>query len=180
MAESRAADERRRAPSATVPEGNLAQVMVDTWGHRGEYVRGDIIRLSDLDPAHYDAEHAVRMGTLRLLSEAEARPESMPHTFAVDAYGDRDPAFDAAMRYYAGIPEEQPVTITTAQGPAEPAEFAKPTLAFTGDNAPPARPVQQADDPPKEAAERAARLAGPPPPPTSEEPATRRRRAAEE
>jgi hypothetical protein len=116
--------------------GDLAVVVVDQWGHKGEFLRGDIIRLSELDSASYDAKSALDRNVIRLLTDAEvARP---PTTQSVEG-GD---TFNAAMRYHAGMLDEVPTTTTTASGPAEPAEFAKPTMAYTGDNAPAPRPIQ--------------------------------------
>lgn len=61
-------------------QDDLFEVMVDAWGHWGDsgphsggYTKGQVIRRSDPDPNHYDVEHAIRTGTLRPLTVAEAR-----------------------------------------------------------------------------------------------------------
>lgn len=132
------------APSAVRTQKDLAQVMVDQWGHRGEFIRGMIIRLADLNPAHYDLEHALSLGVIRLLSEAEARVwrNTASSTSPTNADGSLDEAHRDRSRFDAGIPTEIPETVTTAQGQPEPAEFSKPTIAFTGDNQPSPRPVR--------------------------------------
>lgn len=125
-------------PSSIKTVDHLAQVMVDQWGHRGEYVKGMIINRNDLNPAHYDWEHATqRSGALRLLTEAEAR--SQPTTTPV-GFGDDE---RAAVRYNAGIVDDAE-TVTTEQGMAEPEEFSKPTLPGPANNTPAARPVRVA------------------------------------
>lgn len=139
--EKQAAAARRRAPSAIRPEGDLAQIMVDQWGHKGEFVRGDIIKLSELNPDHYDAKHALNTGVLRMLTEAEARPESHPTTIALDFNLNPDEDHSRALRFHAGLPDDVPQTITSGQGPPEPAEFIKPTAAYSGPNDPSPRPV---------------------------------------
>lgn len=139
--------------SAGQPEGastvktqaNLHQVMVDQWGHRGEFIRGQIVNLGDLDSNHYDIEHAVRMGVLRPLTQAESRPGSLPLTTPLNDQGELDVDHQRAMQFAAGMTPEAPRTVTTAPGPAEPAEFAKPTIPFTGDNQPAGRPVVVVD-----------------------------------
>jgi hypothetical protein len=116
--------------------GDSAVVLVDQWGHRGEFLRGDIVQLSDLNPNEYDAQSALDRGVIRLLSEAEiARP---PTTHSIE--GGESSA--ASMRAAAGFSDEVPTTVTTAQGPAEPPELSKPTIAFTGTNDPAPHPVQ--------------------------------------
>jgi hypothetical protein len=132
--------QRQSAPSTLRAEGDLAQVMVDQWGHKGEFLHGQIVKLSELNPEHYDAKHALRVGALRLLTEAEAR--SLPTTNALDYNGMPDEDHARAMRFHAGIVEEQPQTVTTEQGPPEPREFAKPTIEYTGPNQEAARPVR--------------------------------------
>jgi hypothetical protein len=59
-------------------QDDLHEVMVDQWGWRAEYTKGQVIHRADLDPQHYDFEHAVRMGTLRPLTVAEARMWTPP------------------------------------------------------------------------------------------------------
>lgn len=115
------------APSAVRTQDDLAQVMVDQWGHRGEFVKNQIVRLSELNPDHYDRVHAVRSSTLRLLTEAEARvwAESVSPTSPTTDDGAFDEDNRRATRIGAGIPADVPQTITTGQGPAEPAEFSK-------------------------------------------------------
>lgn len=135
--EARAA--HRDAPSAVRTVDNEAQVMVDQWGHKGEYVRGDFVKRSDAEGHGFDFDHAVRMGTLRLLTEAEMR--SRPHTHGFDALGNADPDFERTMRFHAGMPEEMPKTVTTADSYPEPKEFAKPTLP-TVQGMPAGRPVE--------------------------------------
>lgn len=125
-------------PSAIKTVDNMAQVMVDQWGHRGEFVRGMIINRDDLDPTHYDWDHATQQsGALRLLTEAEARsqPTTTPIGFGEDER--------AAVRYNAGIVDDTE-TVTTEQGMAEPAEFSKPVLPGPKNNPPPARPIRVA------------------------------------
>lgn len=130
-------------PSTVATVDHLAQVMVDQWGHRGEYIKGDILDRGALNPAHYDWDHAVRMGVLRLLTHAEAR--SWPTTTPLDDTGGVDQDHRRAMRYAAGISPDVPRTVTTASGPPEPAEFAKPTLAGPDNNQEAARPVVVVD-----------------------------------
>lgn len=139
--EKQAAPARPRAPSSIRPEGDLATVLVDQWGHRGEFLRGDIVKLSELNPDHYDAQHALDLGVLRLLTEAEARAESHPTTTALDFNLERDEDHARALRFHAGLSEDVPQTITTGSGPAEPQEFAKPTIQYTGPEQPAARPI---------------------------------------
>lgn len=139
------AAQRPRAPSSLRAEGDLAQVTVDQWGHKGEFLRGDIVKLSELNPEHYDAQHALRMGVVRLLSEAEAR--SLPTTRALEFNLEPDEDHTRAMRFHAGIPEDVPQTITTEQGPPEPRELSKPTVEYSGPNDPAPRPVIVAGSP---------------------------------
>lgn len=143
------AAEPARAPSTVRTVPDLAQVMVDQWGHRGEFTRGQVIDLGQLDSAHYDREHAVRVGAVRMLTEAEARawgPGSSPTSPTLDD-GSLDLDHQRAMQFGAGISPDLGRTVTTGQGPAEPAEFAKPTLPGpTGEaNQPAARPVVVVD-----------------------------------
>lgn len=57
-------------------QDKLFEVTADTWGRLDEYHKGQIIDRSDPDPAHYDVEHAIRMGTLRPLTVSEARAQA--------------------------------------------------------------------------------------------------------
>jgi hypothetical protein len=133
-------------PSTTQTVDHLAEVMVDQWGHRGEYIRGDVLDRSQVNPGHYDWDHAVTRGTLRPLTHAEARVwgggSSTTQVTAADGSPDAD--VSRSTRAAAGIPEELPETVTGPQGMPEPAEFSKPTLAFAGDNQPAARPIRTA------------------------------------
>lgn len=141
VAQGAGAEARANAPSTVRSSPDLVQVMVDQWGHRGEFTRGMILNIGDINPAHYDVEHAINVGALRRLSEAEARPESWPLTVPLDAQGHADEAHRAAMRYSAGITQDVARTVTTEQGQAEPAEFSKPTLPGPENNQPAARPI---------------------------------------
>lgn len=134
-------DELVRAPSAVRTVDNVAQVMVDQWGHRGEFFKNQIVHRGDLDAAAYDWEHAVRVGALRPLTQAEARvwAASASPNSPLNPDGSLDTDHQAAMRIGAGIPLEQPQTITPAQGPAEPAEFSK-----SDNDQPPPRPIVEA------------------------------------
>lgn len=122
-----------------------AQVLVDTWGHRGEFVRGHILSRADADKAGFDWDHAVTVGAIRLLTEAEVR--SLPTTFSALADGSPDEGLARATRYHSGILDTLPETVTTEQGPPEPPEFAKPTIEYTGPNQEAARPVRVAGSP---------------------------------
>jgi hypothetical protein len=130
-----AAPERR--PSSVRLQDELLQVMVDQWGHRGEYTRGMIVRRSSINAAHYDVDSALMRGVVRRLTEAEARPESLPLTTALDDNGEVDLDHARAMQFHAGIPPEAPRTVTVGQGPPEPAEFSKDA----SNAAPAARPI---------------------------------------
>lgn len=149
-----------RAPSAVRTVPDQAVVAVDLWGHKGEFIRGMALTRADADEAGFDWDHAVRVGALRLLTEAEVR--SLPTTFVANDDGTVDEEFARGTRYYAGLPVDVPETITGEQGPAERAEFAKPTLPFTGNDQPAARPIRTsgADQPVTSASPRAARTAG--------------------
>lgn len=96
--------ERVRIPSSIKLHGDLAVVQVDQWGSQGEYHRGDIVKLSELDSSQYDGEWAVKMGTLRMLTEAEA--VSPPTTRVLDQNGEPDESHTRMMRYHAGFPDE--------------------------------------------------------------------------
>jgi hypothetical protein len=124
-----------QAPSAirTVPD--LAQVQVDLWGHKGEFVRGTIVSRAEADEAKFDWDHAVRMGAIRLLTEAEKR--SLPTTFSALADGSPDEGLARAGRFHAGLYDDLPETVTTGQGPAMPA----------GINDEPGRPVRVVGSP---------------------------------
>lgn len=132
-----AASTGESAPSSVTTVDHLAQVMVDQWGHRGEFIKGQILNRNDINPDHYDWDAAVARGSVRLLTEAEARswPTTTPEGFGPDEL--------AASRFNAGIVEDAE-TVTTAQDQAEPAEFAKPTLAYNGPDQPAARPIRVA------------------------------------
>jgi hypothetical protein len=136
--QARAAHEA--APSAVRKVEDEAQVAVDQWGHTGEFVRGDFVTRGLAKERGFDFDHAVRMGALRLLTEAEMR--SRPHTHGFDALGNADEDFGRTMRFHAGMPEELPRTVTTAESYPEPKEFAKPTLPAVEGGMPPARPVE--------------------------------------
>lgn len=116
--------------------GDLAVVLVDQWGHRGEFLRGDIVRLSELDSNSYDAKSALDRNVIRLLTDVEV--VLPPTTHSIEG-GD---SFATAMRFHSGFADDVPTTITTASGAAEATEFSKPTVPFTGDSQPAARPVQ--------------------------------------
>jgi hypothetical protein len=126
------------APSAVRTVDDVAQVMVDQWGHRGEFYKNQIVHRGDLDAAAYDWEHAVRVGAIRPLTHAEARvwAASASPNSPLNPDGSLDLDHQAAMRIGAGIPLEQPQTITPAAGPAEPAEFSK-----SNNDLPPPRPI---------------------------------------
>jgi hypothetical protein len=132
-----AVPDRPAAPSSVRTVDHLAQVMVDEWGYRREFIKGDILDRSKVEAAHYDWDHAIARGVIRPLTEAEARsyPTTTPEGFGPDER--------AATRYNAGIVDDAE-TVTTEGGPAEPAEFAKPTLAGPTNNQPAARPIRVA------------------------------------
>jgi hypothetical protein len=117
-------------PSTIRLVDDQAQVLVDTWGHRGEFVRGHILSRVDADKAGFDWDHAVTVGAIRLLTEAEVR--SLPTTFSALADGSPDEGLARATRYHSGILDEVPQTVTTGQGSAMPA----------GINDEPGRPVR--------------------------------------
>jgi hypothetical protein len=148
MAEqNQTAQERVRAPSTIDLVEDQAQVMVDTWGHTGEIIKGMIVNRADAESAGYDWDHALRVGAIRLLTEAEARPESHPTTFATLADGSPDHGLRRSTRFHSGFVDgADHVTITTPSGPAEPAEFAKPTIdsGLQGD---PPYPIQVVGSP---------------------------------
>jgi hypothetical protein len=135
--QARAAHEA--APSAVRTVDDEAQVMVDQFGHAGEFVRGDFVTRAQAKERGFDFDWAVNMGTLRKLTEAEMR--SRPHTHGLDALGNVDEDFGRTMRFHAGMPEELPRTVTTAESFPEPKEWAKPALPMV-DGPPPARPVE--------------------------------------
>jgi hypothetical protein len=60
----------KRSERAIAARERAYEVMVDTWGARAEYGRGDIVCGSDL-AEHYDLKHAVDMVVVRPFSDAE-------------------------------------------------------------------------------------------------------------
>jgi hypothetical protein len=129
MTEAKQEQTVNRAPSTIDLVEDQAQVMVDTWGYKGELIKGMIISRADVESGGYDWNHALRVGAIRLLTEAEARPESHPTTFSALADGSPDHGLRRSTRYHSGLVDgADHVTITTGSGPAEPAEFAKPTI----------------------------------------------------
>jgi hypothetical protein len=134
-----------RPPSTVRLVDDRAQVVVDTWGHRGEFVRGQILERGEAEQAGFDWDHALRVGAIRQLTEAEARQGSVPGTMPLNLQGEADQDFIRAMRFHSGMSDTLPETVTTEQGPPEPPQFAKPTIEYQGPNQePPARPVRVA------------------------------------
>lgn len=111
-----------RIPSPVRLQDELLQVLVDQWGHRGEFMRGMILRRSEIDTAEYDVESALARNVVRKLTEAEAR--SLPLTTALDENGETDLDHARAMQFHAGV-TDVPRTVTTASGPAEPDHLSK-------------------------------------------------------
>lgn len=112
-----------RTPSPVRLQDELLQVLVDQWGHRGEFMRGMILRRSEIDTAQYDVESALARNVVRKLTEAEAR--SLPLTTALDENGEIDLDHARAMQFHAGVQTDVPRTVTTASGPAEPDHLSK-------------------------------------------------------
>lgn len=55
----------------TVPD--VAEVLVDQWGHHGHFTKGMVATQKDAEKVGYDWGHAVKHATVRLLTEAEVR-----------------------------------------------------------------------------------------------------------
>jgi hypothetical protein len=134
----------------TAQDPPVWEVMVDQWGAGPTLVRGQRI-MEDSSP--YDPYQAEARGVLRRLSLAEVRSQTPSSTLPLTGDGLAvDETLIMAGRFHAGFrtpditgvlsdPNGNPVTVTTAGGPAEIPGQTKPTLPGPDNNDPAPRPV---------------------------------------
>lgn len=100
-----------------IPEGTTRfEVMTDTWGVDPSFVRGDILT-EDMD-VPYDIEWAVKMGTLRPMTEPELVPMQST-TQPMNPDGSIDQEAQRSARGDAGQDADDPSKSAGAENPTQ-------------------------------------------------------------